>query len=104
MQKHGLQCRIKIKRPKYISRGSNVVVENVLNREFTAPKPNEKWVTDIMYLPYGSIMIYLSTIIDLYNNEIIAYKVSTNQRVDLVLDTLNEALEKCKPEAWATHS
>ena len=37
--------------------------------EWSATKPNEKWVTDITYIQYGSVTLYLSTIMDLYNNE-----------------------------------
>lgn len=48
-----------------------MVVENLLNCQFSAIKPNEKWVIDITYLLYGTTMLYLSTIIDLYNNEIV---------------------------------
>jgi putative transposase len=55
-------------------------------------------VTDITYLPYGEKMLYLSTILDLYNNEVIAFKVSDSQGVELVLDTLEAA---CK--ARETH-
>ncbi|QOT01347.1 DDE-type integrase/transposase/recombinase [Brevibacterium sp. JNUCC-42] len=45
------------------------------------------------YLPYGQSMLYLSTIMDLYNNEIIAYRISDRQDVSLVLETLEEARE-----------
>jgi transposase InsO family protein len=98
MQKYQVQCQIKMKRPKYLNGESNIVVKNILNREFAAVKPNEKWVTDITYLPYGSKMLYLSTIIDLYNNEIVSYKVSERQDVNLVIDTLKDAVEKRKPK------
>ncbi|MBT2710790.1 IS3 family transposase [Pseudomonas sp. ISL-84] len=97
MQKYKVQCQIKVKRPKYLNGETNIIVENLLNRQFRADKPNEKWVTDITYLPYGPSMVYLSTIMDLYNNEIVAYKISTSQETHLVLDTLREALEKRKP-------
>ncbi|MDQ1005143.1 transposase InsO family protein, partial [Neobacillus niacini] len=50
---------------------SNIVVPNILYSNFKASQQNEKWVTDITYLPYGSTMMYLSTIINLYNNEIV---------------------------------
>ncbi|WP_413789610.1 DDE-type integrase/transposase/recombinase [Metabacillus rhizosphaerae] len=43
-------------------------------------------------------MLYLSTIIDLYYNEIVTYKVSESQDIDLVKDTLCEAVEKRKPK------
>ncbi|NKQ22875.1 DDE-type integrase/transposase/recombinase, partial [Brevibacillus laterosporus] len=68
-----------------------MIVSNKLNREFIALKPNEKWVTDITYLPYGQSMLYLSSIMDLYNNEIIAYRISDRQDVSLVLETLEQA-------------
>lgn len=54
---------------------------NNLNRDFSASKPNEKWVTDITYIQYGSETLYLSTIMDLYNH----------QQTPLVMDTLKEA-------------
>ncbi|HFU7054806.1 TPA: DDE-type integrase/transposase/recombinase [Bacillus cereus] len=53
-----------------------MVVENLLNLNFQATKPNKQWVTDITYLPFGTEMLYLSNIMDLYNNEIIAYEIS----------------------------
>ena len=94
MQKHHLQCKVKPKR-KWKSQGeSEVIAPNLLNRDFSASKPNEKWVTDITYIQYGSMNLYLSTIMDLYNNEIVAYKLYNHQQSPLVIDTLKEALEK----------
>ncbi|GIN83905.1 hypothetical protein J6TS2_02910 [Heyndrickxia sporothermodurans] len=49
-------------------------------------------------------MLYLSTIIDLYNNEIVAFKLSTKQDITLVLDTLKEAVEIRKPVGLMLHS
>jgi putative transposase len=103
MQKFQIQCQEK-KRQKYINGESNIVVPNILNRNFKASRPNEKWVTDITYLPYGSTMLYLSTIIDLYNNEIVAYKIGTSQDIKLVLDTLRAAVELRKPVGLLLHS
>ncbi|MGE6259278.1 IS3 family transposase [Heyndrickxia sporothermodurans] len=104
MQKFQIQCQVKKKRQKYINGESNIVVPNILNRNFKASRSNEKWVTDITYLPYGSTMLYLSTIIDLYNNEIVAFKLSTKQDITLVLDTLREAVEIRKPVGLMLHS
>ena len=50
-----------------------MTVPNVLNRQFTARKPNEKWVTDITYLLLNNQRLYLSVIYDLFNREIISY-------------------------------
>lgn len=105
MQKHNLQCRIKPKR-KWKSQGESIVIApNLLKRDFTAVRPNQKWVTDITYIQYGSTTKYLSTIMDLYNNEIVAYKLYNHQEKSLVLDTLNEALvARHHPEGVIVHS
>lgn len=94
MQKHKLQCRVKPKRKVRVQGESQIVVPNRLDRDFKASRPNKKWVTDITYLPFGDTMMYLSSIMDLYNNEIIAYRISTNQEVSLVLNTLEDAVKE----------
>ena len=73
--------------------------ENLLNRQFQAGKPNEKWVTDISYIHTSQGILYLSMIRDLYDNSIVAYKTGTNQSVNLVLDTIRQAVEKEKVAA-----
>ena len=64
---------------------------NLLNRNFTAERPNQKWVTDISYIRTGQGFLYLSVIRDLYDNSIIAYKTGTEQTVNLVLNTIRAA-------------
>ncbi|WP_438297040.1 IS3 family transposase [Sporosarcina sp. FA15] len=91
MQKHNLQCRIKPKR-KWKSQGESIIIAPNLLRDFKASIPNKKWVTDITYIQYGSTTKYLSTIMDLFNNEIVAYKLYDYQQTPLVIDTLKEAL------------
>ncbi|QFF99301.1 IS3 family transposase [Psychrobacillus glaciei] len=105
MQKFHLQCKVKQKR-KWKSQGESVVIApNVLNRNFIASKPNEKWVTDITYIQYGSVTLYLSTIMDLYNNEIVTYKLYNHQQTPLVMDTLREALiARGNPQGVIVHS
>ena len=105
MQKHHLQCRVKPKR-KWKSQGESIVVAaNLLERDFTATAPNMKWVTDITYIKYGSSTMYLSTIIDLFNNEIVAYKLYNHQQTPLVVDTLACALKnRGNPQGIIIHS
>ncbi|WP_242273132.1 DDE-type integrase/transposase/recombinase [Bacillus cereus group sp. BfR-BA-01538] len=93
MQKKSLQCSVKRKRKNWINGESRIVVENLLNRKFEATKPNEKWVTDITYLSFGTEMLYLLSIMDLYNNEIITYEISDRQDVTLVLKTVEKAIK-----------
>ena len=73
--------------------------ENLLDRQFNADKPNQKWVTDISYIHTGQGILYLSMIRDLYDNSIVAYKTGTSQSVNLVLDTIRMAMAKEKVAA-----
>lgn len=89
MQKHQCQCHVKPKKyAKY--EHQPIVMDNVLNRNFKAHRPLEKLVTDITYIPYGSKILYLSTIMDLYNGEIIASTLRDRQDLACVTDTLNQ--------------
>jgi len=70
------------------------VYENTLNREFTATQPNTKYVTDVTQLKrINGCQYYLSPVLDLYNKEVISYKVSKNNDNQLVKATL-EGLPK----------
>ena len=65
-----------------------------MNRNFYADRPNQKWVTDISYIPTKQGTLYLSVIRDLFDLSIVAYKTSTRQSIKLVLDTIRTAIEK----------
>ena len=90
-----------IRRPRKWRQMGNQVhrYENLLNRQFNADKPNQKWVTDISYIHTGQGILYLSMIRDLYDNSIVAYKTGTSQAVNLVLDTIRMAMAKEKVAA-----
>ena len=72
---------------------------NLLNRDFSAERPNQKWVTDISYIHTKQGVLYLSVIRDLFDNSIVAYKTGTEQNVNLVLNTIREAKKKEKVTA-----
>jgi putative transposase len=67
--------------------------ENVLNREFSASAPNQKWVTDITYIPTKQGFLYLSTIKDLYDGFIVSSRTGTDQSYNLVTGTIQDALQ-----------
>lgn len=69
---------------------------NVLNREFTATKPNQKWVTDVTYLLTQQGWVYLSTIKDLFDGFIVSHLVGRDNSLALVLNTLKQAKQKEK--------
>lgn len=92
VQKHNLNCRVRVKR--YRKNGqSPQVCENELNRNFKATKPLEKLVTDITYLPFDTKMLYLSSIMECSNSEIVAYNIGDTQDLAFILDTLNQLPE-----------
>ena len=87
---------IKRIRPNNYKRIEENVKPNLVKRKFNTNKPNKIWVTDITYLIYNSKRMYLSTILDLYDRKVVAYKISKFNNIQLVIDTLNEAIAKRK--------
>ena len=98
MQKYGLLSVIR--RKKYRNYGEHLhKYPNLLNRNFSAERPNQKWVTDISYIHTKQGVLYLSVIRDLYDNSIVAYKTGTEQNINLVLSTIKEAKKREKVTA-----
>ncbi|MGQ5434844.1 IS3 family transposase [Staphylococcus epidermidis] len=89
MQKHHLNCRVRPKKTTRIGK-PYYKTDNLLQRQFKASCPMEVLTTDITYLPFGHSMLYLSSIMDIYNGEIVAYKIDDKQDQRLVNDTLNQ--------------
>ena len=83
------------------SRAAGNQYENLLNRRFHADRPNSKWATDIFYIHTKQGVQYLSMIWELYDNSIVAYKTSTKQTINLVLDTIRLVMRKEKKRAAA---
>lgn len=98
MQKYNLLSVVRRRKYHYYSDYAHRY-ENILNRNFNADKPNQKWVTDISYIHTKQGVLYLSIIRDLYDNSIVAYKTSTQQTINLVLNTIREAKKKEKVTA-----
>lgn len=93
MQQFNLQCRVKPKRQKIYRGKEPIVANNILNRNFKAARPLEKLPTDITYLPWGETNLYLSSIMDLYDGQIIAYTIGNVQDITFVSDTANQLPE-----------
>ena len=84
------------KRRTYIPSTPEVTAENILNREFHADKPNEKWLTDVTefkyYVSAEVKKLYLSAILDLYDRRIVAYRIGASNNNQLVFDTFDDAV------------
>ena len=98
MQKYNLLSVVR--RKKYRHYGEYLHrYPNLLNRDFKAERPNQKWVTDISYIKTNQGTLYLSVIRDLFDNSIVAYKTGTEQNINLVLSTIREAKKREKVTA-----
>lgn len=91
MKKHKVLSKVRKKKKVFLTGSDPVIAENLIQRNFKAIQPNQKWFTDISYIPFGNQMLYFSSIIDAFNNEVISHNVSTKQDLSLALTTLEEA-------------
>jgi transposase InsO family protein len=94
---NGLGLKSLVRPKKYRSyRGVYAASPNLLNRQFAAAQPNEKWVTDVTEFNVNGEKLYLSPVMDLYNGEIVAYEMQKRPVFSLVGNMLKKALTKLK--------
>ena len=87
-----------IQRPKrkYVSYKGTIgkIADNLLNRNFNADNPNEKWATDVTEFKVNDEKLYLSPIIDLFNGEVVSFNLSRHPVFNQVVDMLEKAFNK----------
>lgn len=104
MRLEGLQGRRKRRKAATTDSKHNFpVAPNVLNREFEAEAPNEKWVADITYIPTQEGWLYLAAVLDLYSRKIVGWSMSPQVTADLVEDALRMALYERQPDPGLLH-
>lgn len=94
MKELGLKCIVRMKKYKSYKGSVGRIAPNILNRNFTAKVPNEKWVTDITEFKLFGEKLYLSPVLDLFNGKIITYTIGSRPTYSLVSDMLEKALER----------
>lgn len=77
--------------------------ENLLDRDFTASAPNQKWVSDISYIWTREGWLYLAVIIDLFSRKVIGWATSDRLKRDLALRALQMAILRRRPPAGCIH-
>lgn len=70
---------------------------NVLDRQFTATRPNQKWVTDITYLPTAAGWVYLAVVLDLFSRKVVGWQLGDSLATPLVSGALRLAIESRRP-------
>ncbi len=89
-----LSLEIRRKRPNWIKNTPVYTFDNLIDRDFLANKPNQKWFTYVCYLFYGNHKkAYISAIIDCYDMSIFSYVISECNDNQLVMETLKDALK-----------
>ena len=78
----------------------NNVSDNLLARNFTATKPNEKWTSDITYIKLERGFVYLAVVMDLFSRKIIGWSLDTTMTNQLIIDAFNMAVATRKGRAW----
>ena len=96
MNQMGLKCLVRMKKYRSYRGRIGKIAPNILERDFQATKPNEKWVTDVTEFHLHGEKLYLSPILDLYNGEIIAYHLEKRPVYPLVSKMLDKAFEQLK--------
>jgi transposase InsO family protein len=89
-----LKCRIRKVRYRSYKGTVGKIAPNVINRDFAAEAPNRKWATDVTQIKIGSVKLYLSPILDMFNGEVISYNISRSPNLEQVCDMLDKAFAK----------
>jgi putative transposase len=94
MKQLGLFCRVRMKRYKSYRGEVGKIAPNLLERNFAADRPNQKWVTDVTEFSLFGQKLYLSPILDLYSRDIVSYTITKSPSFQLVTDMLEQAFQK----------
>jgi putative transposase len=104
MRENNLQA--KIRRKKFVRYKPDVIVKkaDLIKRQFKADAPNKKWYTDVSTITDGESKLYLSAIIDGFNNEVISSVTGPSPDLDLAFETVNRAVKDRDIDGVILHS
>lgn len=90
----GLKSKIQKVRYRSYKGESGKIAPNIINRDFVTEAPNRKWTTAVTQVNIGSVKLYISPILDMFNGKIISYNVSKSPNLDQVRNMLDKAFAK----------
>ena len=94
----GLKSTVRPKRYQSYRGSVGKVAPNLLERNFRASRPHQKWVTDVTEFNIKGEKVYLSPILDLFNGEIISYEIADRPQISSVMQMLQKAFKQLKPK------
>ena len=93
MKELGLVCRVRMKKYRSYKGEIGKIAPNLLNRDFKAEKPNQKWVTDVTEFSLFGEKLYLSPVLDLHDGYLVSYTISDRPVLSMVTSMLEKAFE-----------
>ncbi|MGN8876768.1 IS3 family transposase, partial [Pseudoflavonifractor sp. HCP28S3_F10] len=90
MKELGLVCRVRMKKYRSYKGEVGKIAPNLLNRDFHAEKPNQKWVTDVTEFSLFGEKLYLSPILDLHSSDLVSYTISDRPVLSMVTTMLDQ--------------
>ena len=107
MREHGIRAKhSKVRRRRVVTTQADAslpVAANLLNRDFTATAPNQKWVSDITYIPTDEGWFYLAAVLDLFSRKVVGWAMNTSMTTELPLQALHMALNSRHPKPGLLH-
>ena len=94
MKSIGIKCMVRVKKYRSYKGEVGKIAPNIIQRDFVATAPNQKWTTDVTEISLFGTKLYLSPILDMFNGEIISYNISERPVLGQVMDMLDQAFEK----------
>jgi putative transposase len=83
----------------------SVIADNILDRQFTAEAPNQRWIADFTYIWTAEGWLYVAVVIDLFSRRVVGWSMSDTMTAQLVTDALMMAIwRRGKPDALLHHS
>ncbi len=104
MRQAGISGTIKRRRGRTTIRVPGVrVADDLVKRDFYPAAPNRLWVADITYLRSWEGWLYLAVVVDCYSRRVVGWALEDHLRAELVVDALEQALQRRRPERGLVH-
>ena len=98
MRKEKLQARPKRSQPPFDTGERSIIAPNVLDRQFEATAPNQKWVADFTYIWTGEGWLYVAVVLDLFSRMIVGWSMQKRMTAELVTDAMVMAIWRRRPK------
>ena len=104
MRENNIRAQGGYRTRRYVTGKPDVLIPNLVKRNFDVSKPNRIWVTDITYIRTWEGWLYLAIVMDLFSRKIVGWATRQTIHRELVLDAVMMSVKKRRPRATIIHS